>query len=398
VSEWRETTLGDVIHFQRGFDLTEKESEHGPYPVISSGGVSYFTATPKVDGPGVVTGRKGVLGKVHFSQGPYWPHDTTLWVTDFKGNNPRFVYYWLKTLPLSSLDGGAANPTLNRNHAHLMRVRVPDPSTQLRIGEVLTLFDDLIENNTRRIAILEQMAQVIYREWFVHFRYPGHEEDVLVDSSVVGAIPDGWEVKEIGAVIDTLGGGTPSRREPTYWEDGRIPWFTPTDLTKAGAMFISATAATITSEGLAHSSARMFPRRSVLMTSRATIGVVSISGVEASTNQGFIVCVPNDQLCEYHVYFWLLENVTRFLTLASGATFKELTKGTFRRLPIAVPPVAIEEGFFALVSPIGDTIERLLAANVVVEALRDALLPKLVAGAIDVPELDLDALLGETPA
>ena len=163
-------------------------------------------------------------------------------------------------------------------------------------------------------------------------------------------------------------------------------------------MFVSSTAAAITSEGLARSSARMFPRRSVLMTSRATIGVVSISGIEASTNQGFIVCVPNDRLCEYHLYFWLVENVPEFLTLASGATFKELTKGTFRRLPIAVPPVAIEGRFFDLISPIGSTIERLLAANVVVEALRDALLPKLVTGAIDVSELDLDALLDETAA
>lgn len=114
MTEWREVLLGDVLTLQRGFDLTEKEAAPGPFPVISSGGVSYTTDVAKVDGPGVVTGRKGVLGKVHFSPGPYWPHDTTLWVKDFKGSDPRFIYYFLKTLPLATLDAGASNPTLNR--------------------------------------------------------------------------------------------------------------------------------------------------------------------------------------------------------------------------------------------------------------------------------------------
>src|SRR5215211_4843824 len=120
MSEWREALLGEVILLQRGFDLVEKSCIPGPYPVISSGGVGYTTAIRKVEGPGVVTGRKGVLGKVYFSSGPYWPHDTTLWVADFRGSDPRYIYYLLQTLPLASLDAGASNPTLNRNHAHLL--------------------------------------------------------------------------------------------------------------------------------------------------------------------------------------------------------------------------------------------------------------------------------------
>jgi len=201
MTRWVETTLGEVILLQRGFDLTRETSSPGPYPVISSSGAGYTTAFPKLDGPGVVTGRKGVLGKVHFSTGPYWPHDTTLWVKDFKGSNPRYIYYLLHTLPLASLDAGASNPTLNRNHAHLLPVRVPDPETQRRVSTVLGVIDDLIEINRRRIELLEQMAQVTYREWFVRFRYPGHEYSALVDS-VLGPIPEGWEVTTIGNVLE----------------------------------------------------------------------------------------------------------------------------------------------------------------------------------------------------
>lgn len=183
--------LGDAIVLQRGFDLTQATASPGPYPVISSGGIAYWTSVAKVRGPGVVTGRKGVLGKVHFSRAAFWPHDTTLWVKDFKGAYPRYLYYLLQTLPLASLDAGASNPTLNRNHAHLLPIRLPEVSLQQQIAGVLGALDDLIENNRRRVELLEQMAQAIYREWFVHFRYPGHEDAALVDSPL-GPIPEGW--------------------------------------------------------------------------------------------------------------------------------------------------------------------------------------------------------------
>jgi len=201
MTEWREARLGDVILLQRGFDLTQKSSPPGPYPVISSGGVGYTSAVARVQGPGVVTGRKGVLGKVYFSRGPYWPHDTTLWIKDFKGSDPRYIYYLLQTLSLASLDAGASNPTLNRNHAHLVPVRVPDSRTQKRVSAVLGVLDDLIENNRRRIELLEQMARAIYREWFVRLRYPGHESTALVDS-VLGPIPARWEVFPASEVLE----------------------------------------------------------------------------------------------------------------------------------------------------------------------------------------------------
>src|SRR4029077_20727624 len=128
--------------------------------------------------------------------------------------------------------------------------------------------------NNRRIKLLEEMARRIYREWFVDFRYPGHADAPLMDSEL-GRIPDGWDVSPVGSSIQVLGGGTPSKGVAEYWEPGMVTWFTPTDLTKASAMFMSSSRMRISEQGLAKSSAKLFPPGAVMMTSRATIGVVA---------------------------------------------------------------------------------------------------------------------------
>ncbi|MGO0307650.1 restriction endonuclease subunit S [Endozoicomonas acroporae] len=110
--------IGDLVTLQRGFDITKKEQTDGPYPVVSSSGVNSYHYKPMVKGPGVVIGRKGTLGTAFYIESDYWPHDTSLWVKDFKGNDPKFIYYFLKSLPLKRLDSGSANPTLNRNIVH----------------------------------------------------------------------------------------------------------------------------------------------------------------------------------------------------------------------------------------------------------------------------------------
>jgi type I restriction enzyme S subunit len=280
-------------------------------------------------------------------------------------------------------------PNINTGIVRNMEVRFPDRATQRLVVGLLSAYDDLIENNTRRIQILEEMALAIYREWFVEFRYPGREGVARVDSGI-GPIPEGWSATPVGSVVEALGGGTPAKDRSEYWEGGTIEWFTPTDLTAASSMFISESKARITPRGLASSSARLFPARSVMMTSRATIGVVSINTQEAATNQGFITCVPNDRINVYHLYFWLKDNVEQFSALASGATFKEINKSIFRSIPIVVAEPTVERDFADLMKPIGGLIENLLKARSILRNTRDLLLPRLISGEIDVSELDID--------
>ena len=191
----------DFVTLQRGFDLPKTEMRDGPFPVVGSTSVIGYHNDFKVEPPGVVTGRSGSLGTVQLVREPYWPHNTSLWVRDFKGNDPRFVYYRLQELDLARFNAGAGVPTLNRNHLDSLEVDVPPLPVQLRVAGILSAYDDLIENNQRRIQILETMARALYREWFVEFRFPGHDKIPRVASSI-GDIPEGWEVKKLAAVAE----------------------------------------------------------------------------------------------------------------------------------------------------------------------------------------------------
>jgi type I restriction enzyme S subunit len=139
MSGFEEVKLGDIVTFQRGFDITKAQQTPGDVPIVSSSGVSSYHNAYKQQAPGVVIGRKGTLGKVHFLSCNYWPHDTTLWVKDFKGNDPRMVYYFLQTMQLENFDTGSSNPTLNRNHLHKITTFFPtEKSIQRKIAATLT--------------------------------------------------------------------------------------------------------------------------------------------------------------------------------------------------------------------------------------------------------------------
>ncbi|OGV59072.1 MAG: hypothetical protein A2283_03790 [Lentisphaerae bacterium RIFOXYA12_FULL_48_11] len=154
---WKTSRLDEFIRLQRGFDITKRQQINGRVPVISSSGIHSHHATAMVKGPGVVIGRKGSLGTVHFVEEDFWPHDTTLWVTDFKGNKPLFIYYFLQTLRLQKLDTGTSNPTLNRNAVHALEVSLPDIPVQTEIANILQTIDKKLEAHESQKASLENL-------------------------------------------------------------------------------------------------------------------------------------------------------------------------------------------------------------------------------------------------
>jgi type I restriction enzyme S subunit len=306
----------------------------------------------------------------------------------------RYLYYVVISPDFQELakrcKTGSAQPFLSLGHLRSHRISYHEEiATQRKIASILSAYDALIENNARRITILEAMTEALYREWFVEFRFPGHKK-VKVVNSPLGKIPEKWEVMPVGDVIETFGGGTPSTKEPEYWENGTVTWYSPTDLTKAGTMFIGSSEKRISVSGLQNSSAKLFPAYSVMMTSRATIGVVSITSTEACTNQGFITCVPNARLSCHMIYFWLHGQKEKIVSLASGATFKEISRSTFRKLPMLVPPQPLRQAFDEFAAPICKMIESLLKKQAILRTTRDLLLPKLISGQIDVEDLDID--------
>lgn len=282
---------------------------------------------------------------------------------------------------------GVAQQHFNVGAAKNLRIFLPPIEAQRRIASILSTYDDLIENNTRRIEILEEMARRLYEEWFVRFRFPGHEKATFVESKA-GRVPADWELQTVSGTFDILGGGTPSKKEPAYWEDGSINWYSPTDLTKAGTAFMEASCSKINELGLKKSSARLFPAFSVMMTSRATLGVIAINTTPACTNQGFITCLPNERFPLYLLSNWLRNNVEKFISLGTGATFKEITKGTFKSIQLLLPSQNLASKFQESVEPMMDMVLRLQRKNANLCTQRDLLLPKLISGQIDVSEAE----------
>jgi len=213
---WEEDIFNNFIKLNRGFDLPEKDIIEGTYPVVASTSIKAYHKYYKVNPPAVVTGRSGSLGTVQYINKKCWPLNTSLYVKDFKGNYPKYVFYFLKTFHLENFNSGAGVPTLNQNHLHKLKIKIPDFPIQRKIAAVLSAYDYLIENNNRRIALLEKMAEELYREWFVRLRFPGHEK-----VKIVKGVPEGWEVKRIRDIVDRKGFGK-IYRESELQADGSI--------------------------------------------------------------------------------------------------------------------------------------------------------------------------------
>lgn len=378
MAAWRECKLGEVVNLKRGYDLPHNDRVPGPFPIVSSSGITDNHAEAKVKGPGVITGRYGTLGEVFYVEEDFWPLNTSLYVQDFKGNDPRFISYFLRQLNFGTRNAAGAVPGVNRNHLHAIDVCVPPLTVQRRIAGILSAYDELMVNSQRRIWVLKEMARALYREWFVYFRFPGHERTPRA-ASPLGDIPQGWEVKAVADSFEISGGGTPSRKEVSYWESGTIQWFAPSDLTAASTMFIDDSPEHITDLGLAESSARLFPAFSVMMTSRATIGAIAINTHEACTNQGFITCLPNERVPLYFLFHWLTENVPTFQQMASGATFKEISRGIFKSIEFLHPTAALVRRFESQVELMAKQMLTLQRQIQNLRRTRDLLLPRLLS-------------------
>src|SRR5438105_1044671 len=156
--KWRDCRLGDVLTLKRGHDLPEQWRREGDVPVVTSSGITGFHNEAKAQAPGVVTGRYGTLGEVFYLEQDYWPHNTALYVVDFKGTHPRFASYFLRNVLRNYQSDKAAVPGVDRNVLHQIKVRVPDTESQKGIASILSAYDDLIENNLRRMTLIEESA------------------------------------------------------------------------------------------------------------------------------------------------------------------------------------------------------------------------------------------------
>lgn len=374
MSVFSEIKLGDVVTFQRGFDITKAEQTPGPVPIVSSSGVSSFHNKAKVKGPGVIIGRKGTLGTVHFLTEDYWPHDTTLWMKDFKGNVPQFVAYFLRTLKLENFDTGSSNPTLNRNHIHKIKVLFPtNPSTQRKIAAILTAYDDLIETNKRRIALLEKMAEELYREWFVRMRFPGHK-----NTKFVKGVPEGWSETKLGKIAHFTMGQSPKSEFYNEAGDG-LPFHQ--GVGTYGNRFPN-TVTYCSVDG------RRASKGDILFSVRAPVGRLNIADCNMIIGRG-LAAINHINAKNSYLYYLLRTVFASEDIIGNGAIFNSVGKDELSRLPLHGHPAHLIQKFEDAAKPIDNQIENLIRATTNLTTTRDLLLPRLISGKLSVADLDI---------
>ena len=207
--------LGDLLNLKRGYDLPESQRLPGPYPVISSAGITGYHDEYMVEGQGVVTGRYGTLGEMYYVDGKYWPHNTALYVTTFKGNDPKYIYYLLTCLGRIRTSDKSAVPGVNRNELHEMEIpAISDTKQQKKVAAILSALDAKIDCNNRINAELEAMAKTLYDYWFVQFDFPDASGKpykssggkMVYNTTLKREIPTGWGVLKLSDLVDLIKG------------------------------------------------------------------------------------------------------------------------------------------------------------------------------------------------
>lgn len=380
---FQEIEFKEFVTLQRGFDLPKTQMKDGEVPVLGSNCVIGYHNEAKVEPPGVVTGRSGTLGAVQYIDEPYWPHNTSLWVKDFKDNLPSYVYYKLQTLQLERFNGGASVPTLNRNVLDTLKIKVPDLPTQERIAEVLSAYDDLIENNRRRIKLLEDSARLLYREWFVHFRFPGHEHIPRTPSG----LPEGWEEGTVGHLAELQSGYAFKSKD--WLEDGN-PVIKIKNITGNGDVDIND--CQCVSDEIAEKAAKFEIKSGDILFAMtgATVGktgILPISDRRFYLNQrvgrfisrkefpvrAFLASALSSDHCQHQVK-----------NLAGGAAQPNISGSQIEGMKISVPDDKLLEMYADYCEPSYDQILVLGAQNQKLAAARDILLPRLMNGEVAV--------------
>ena len=312
--------------------------------------------------------------------------------------NPKFLYYSVTdpkfTNYLTANAKGVAYPAVDKEIIERGEIYLPPFRIQEKIASILSAYDDLIENNTRRIAILEEMAQMIYREWFVKFRFPGHEKVKMVDSPL-GKIPEGWEVKKIKDFGEVITGKTPPKKNKKFYGEDVLFIKTP-DMN--GSVYVIETGDHLSETGAFSQKKKYIPRGSVLVSCIGTLGAVALTGVDSQTNQQINSIIPTDKINSFYLYIKCKSLTSELKALgSSGATMGNVNKQKFKGIDVLYSGEILLEKFGKFCEPTFNQILNLLRRTQVIRQTRDLLLPKLISGKLDVSDLDIEISESDGP-
>lgn len=286
--------------------------------------------------------------------------------------DPFYVAFILKSKKwvdfVESIKGGSAQPGANATQYSSFDFLLPEKRVQTRIAEILSSLDDKIELNRQMNQTLEDIAQALYKHYFVD----GIDPDNL---------PKGWRNGLLGEVCDIRGGGTPKTNVPSYW-NGSIYWTSPKDLSNSRSIFLTTTDKKITESGLSSITSGLLPVNTVLLSSRAPIGYLAITDIPVAINQGYIAILPESYFSTCFAFHWLKNNMNSIIQYANGSTFLEISKTRFREIPAIIPPKDKIDSFTKSVENIFDLIKSNTHESELLTDSRDYLLPKLISGEV----------------
>lgn len=424
--------LNEFITLQRGFDLPQDKRIKGDIPVIASTGIVGYHNEEKVQAPGVVIGRSGSIGGGQYITNNFWPLNTTLWVKDFKGHHPRFVYYLLKSIDFSQFNVGSGVPTLNRNHLSGVLVADTSYSYEKEVSNVIGILDDKINLNKKINQTLEQMSQTLFKSWFVDF-------DPVIDNALdagnpipealqsraelrqkvrtsadfkplpaeirslfpsefeeteLGWVPKGWKIDNIGGLSDKIfSGGTPNTSTEEYW-NGALNWFSSGETRNA---LIIETEKKITATGVKNSSTRLSVAGDILIASAGqghTRGQTSLNTIDTYINQSVVCIRPIKPSYSTWLYFNLSSRYTEMRAISDSHSIRgSLTTKLISSMKVASPTDELISLFDINCSVFISKIKNNLELSRELKKLRDTLLPKLISGELsleDLPDLTTD--------
>ena len=368
MTRWRKTELGEVITLKRGYDLPQQKRVPGNVPIFSSSGISGYHNLAMVQKPGVITGRYGTIGQVFFANEDFWPLNTTLYVQDFHGNDPLFIYYFLKTLEWEKFTSASAVPGINRNVVHKEMVTIPDLKTQQKIAGILMTLDNKIALNDKINANLQQQAQAIFKSWFVDFEPFQNGEFV---ESELGPIPKGWRVGSVADIVNIhdskripLSGAQRQRMEKKIY-----PYYGAASLMDYVENYIF--------DGIY----LLLGEDGTVMDDKGYPILQYVWGKFWVNNHAHVLTGK----CGYSVEsLYLLFLNTPVKSIVTGAVQAKISQSNLKAIQIIVPPQEVLDRFNELIQPYFSMIRQKGEENKRLENLRDTLLPKLMNGEIDI--------------
>jgi len=367
-TKWKQITLGEAITFQRGYDLTNRNRKPGNVPVISSSGRNGTHNEAQATGPGIVIGRYGTIGEVFFIEEDFWPHNTTLFVKDFKGNNPRFLSFLLNTIDYKSFSGKSGVPGVNRNDLHEINVSIPLLPEQRAIAAALGDVDALIASLDQLIAKKCDLKQAAMQQ-------------LLTGKQRLPEFSGEWEMKKLGKIANIQRGASPRPIDSPVWFDqnSSVGWVRISDVTKSGKYLLKTTQR-LSLLGILHS--RPVRRGNLIMSICATVGRPIITEIDTCIHDGFVV-FDNLQIDKHFLYYILTFIEDDWSRHGQTGSQMNLNTGLINRTEFLAPTTHEEQKAIAgVLSDMDAEITALAAQRDKTRVLKQGMMQELLTGRI----------------